>query len=112
MSDDGWWRRNVVEKVHAASRNWRTPKTPMGKAVLATCMLGAPMLAGMGMMSLVNEGGYFHSATDLNQHREELMEAHRKRIEEMRNRKGAAKFGEIASDARVMRPIGDDDEKH
>mmetsp|Transcript_29954 Transcript_29954/g.71300 ORF Transcript_29954/g.71300 Transcript_29954/m.71300 type:complete len:130 (-) Transcript_29954:28-417(-) len=99
-----WWRKNVIEKVHALAYSGKfTVKSPRLFMAIQGLYIAAPLVAGYYIMESVTEGGRFHQgAREITAaNREELVEHHKRRMEKAREQ-GFARPGELASDTRVL----------
>mmetsp|Transcript_46957 Transcript_46957/g.73491 ORF Transcript_46957/g.73491 Transcript_46957/m.73491 type:complete len:126 (-) Transcript_46957:369-746(-) len=102
-----WWRKNVIEKVHAAAYSGKfTIQNPTMFKLVQLTYFTLPVVGGMWIMSMVTEGGAWHQGAkeEVLAKREELLESHRRRIEEQRK---GAKIGDVLSDTRLLGPTAD-----
>eukprot|EP00281_Chroomonas_sp_CCMP1168_P034090 CAMPEP_0206241522 /NCGR_PEP_ID=MMETSP0047_2-20121206/16537_1 /ASSEMBLY_ACC=CAM_ASM_000192 /TAXON_ID=195065 /ORGANISM="Chroomonas mesostigmatica_cf, Strain CCMP1168" /LENGTH=122 /DNA_ID=CAMNT_0053666417 /DNA_START=102 /DNA_END=470 /DNA_ORIENTATION=+ len=97
-----WWRRTVIEPIHAMAYSGRfTINNWYALQAIKAVYFTVPVALGLGVMSMVNEGGAMHQGAReaVLANREELMESHRKRMEEAKRR--TASMTNLSSDMRM-----------
>mmetsp|Transcript_33126 Transcript_33126/g.83593 ORF Transcript_33126/g.83593 Transcript_33126/m.83593 type:complete len:137 (+) Transcript_33126:58-468(+) len=107
-----WWRKNVIEKVHAAAYSGNfTIKNPITLNLVKLFYFSAPVVLGMQLMSMVTEGGAFHqdAAGKTLENKEELIAYHKQRMleakakrEEAEAKKKGLLTGVLPSDYRMI----------
>uniref|UniRef100_A0A6U2F9H1 Uncharacterized protein n=2 Tax=Hemiselmis andersenii TaxID=464988 RepID=A0A6U2F9H1_HEMAN len=107
-----WWRKNVIEKVHAAAYSGKfTINNPIALNLVKLVYFSVPVVLGMQLMSMVTEGGAFHqdAAGQTLANKEELIAYHKQRMldaktkrEEAEAQKKALLTGVLPSDTRIQ----------
>uniref|UniRef100_A0A7S0VB19 Uncharacterized protein n=1 Tax=Hemiselmis tepida TaxID=464990 RepID=A0A7S0VB19_9CRYP len=107
-----WWRKNVIEKVHAAAHSGKfTIDNPIALNLVKLVYFSVPVVLGMQLMSLVTEGGAFHqdAAGKTLENKEELIAYHKQRMldakakrEEAEAKKRGLLTGVLPSDTRMQ----------